>query len=82
MDTTQYDGKDGPEASLHAAGEEGKIDVVKSLLVQGINVNGRNASIHPFDNAAAKGDVDVVHFLLERGAEVDSRDMWGWLHGE
>jgi ankyrin repeat protein len=36
MDTAQYgvdgDGNDGGKASLHAAAEEGNIDVVKSLL--------------------------------------------------
>ncbi len=38
---TRDDEKDGSEASSHAAAEEGKIDVVKSLLEQCINEAGK-----------------------------------------
>jgi hypothetical protein len=83
LDTAQYgadeDGKDEGNASLHAAAEEGNIDIVKSLLERGVDINSRNADIQtPLHRAAAKGNVDVVRLLIERGAEVDSRDMWGW----
>ena len=43
LDTVQYggdeDGKDEPKTSLHAAAEEGKIDVAKSLLERGVDIN-------------------------------------------
>ena len=48
LDTAQYgadeDGKDEGKASLHAAAEEGNIDIVKSLLERGADINGRNAN--------------------------------------
>ena len=83
LDTVQYgaieDGKDKQKASLHSAAEEGNIDVVRSLLEQGIEINGRNASNQtPLDRAASKGNLDVVRFLVKRGAEVDSCDKKGW----
>jgi ankyrin repeat protein len=47
MDTGRYgvdgDGKDEGKASLLDAAEEGNIDVVKSLLDRGADINGRNA---------------------------------------
>jgi hypothetical protein len=46
LDTAQYgageDEGNGGEDSRHASAEEGNIDVVKSLLERGININGRN----------------------------------------
>jgi ankyrin repeat protein len=83
LDTAQYgadeDGENEGKASLHAAAEEGNIDIVRSLLEQGMDINGRNAKHQtPLDRAAHKGNVDVVRLLIERGAEVDSRDDLGW----
>jgi ankyrin repeat protein len=83
LDITQYcadeDGEDEGECSLHAAAEEGNIDVVKSLPERGVDINGRNAGNRtPLHRAAVKGNLDVVRLLVERGAEVDSRNSWGW----
>ncbi len=53
-------GRTGRKASLHATAEEGRIDVVKSLLERGEDVNNCNASNEletPLDRAAAKGKV-------------------------
>ena len=60
LDTAQYggdeDGNDEATASLHAAAEEGNIDVVKSLLERGADINDRNANDEtPLARAAAKG---------------------------
>ena len=81
LDTTQYSadegGNEGREDSLHAAAEEGNVDVVKSLLDRGAHINHRNADDEtPLSRAARKGNVDAVRLLIERGAEVDSRDKW------
>ena len=85
LDTAGYgadeDGKDEGKASLHAAAEDGNINVVKALLERGIDINSRNPYDHnrtPLDRAAHKGNVDLVRLLIERGAEVDARDDWGW----
>ena len=65
LDTAQYgadeDRRDEGKASLHVAAEEGDIDVVKSLLEQGVDINDLNSDkMTPLDRAAAKGKVDVV----------------------
>ncbi|KAN0105623.1 Ankyrin repeat-containing domain protein [Russula decolorans] len=83
FDAAQYgadgDEKDEENPSLHAAAEEGNMDVLKSLLVQGADINPRNESHRtPLNLAAAKGNDHVVRLLIERGAEVDSCDKWGW----
>ena len=83
IDAAQYDAgedmEDGAEASLHAAVEEGIIDIVKSLLKRGEDIDCRNTSDEtPLRIAARMGGLDIVRLLIERGAEVDSRDKWGW----
>jgi len=83
LDTVEFgaddDGKNEAKVSLHDAAEAGDIDVVKSLLEQGEDVNCLNTSNGtPLERAAYKGNVDVVRLLIERGAEVDSREKWGW----
>jgi len=55
--------------------EEENIDIVKSLLERGVDVDGRIAGNRPLLHRAAEtGNVDVVRLLIEYGAEVDSRD--------
>ena len=77
---TNKDGNNKGEASLHAAAEEGNIDVVESLLERGVDVNCCNENDETLlDTAAAEGEVDVVRLLVERGAELNSRDTkWSW----
>jgi ankyrin repeat protein len=68
LDTAQYGvdedrthRRDEGKASLHVTAEEGDIDVVKSLLEQGVDINDLNLDkMTPLDRAAAKGKVDVV----------------------
>jgi hypothetical protein len=63
--TAQYDAgedaEDGANASLHAAAEEGKFDIVESLLGLGVDDNVRNASNKtPLVKAVAAGNIDVA----------------------
>src|SRR5260370_23561256 len=82
IDTAEHgadeDAKIEVEVSLHAVAEEVHIDVLKSLLERGVDVNSRNVSGQtPLDRAAEKGKVDVVRLLIERGGEVNSRNKRG-----
>ena len=71
--------QDKKKPSLHAAAEEGNMDVLKALLEQGEDINVKNESHRtPLNLAAAKGNANVVRLLTERGAEVDSCDKRGW----
>ncbi len=81
LDMAQYgadeDWEDEESASLHPAAEEGNVDIVKSLLERGVDINGCDATNRtPLDKAACKGNIEIVRLLIERGAEVDSRDQW------
>jgi ankyrin repeat protein len=61
LDTAEYganeDGKDEGKGSLHAAAEEGNIDIMKSLLGRGMDINCRNSvNQTPLDRAALAGN--------------------------
>ena len=83
LDAAQYgadeDGKDEGKAAMHAAAEEGNIDVVKSLLERGLDVNGHDARYEaPLHRMERKGNLDAISLLVERSAKVDSHNKWGW----
>lgn len=61
---------------LHDAASHGKLDIVRWLVSQGLNVNAYNDSteIRPIDKAAANGHVDVVEFLIKSGSVLDTSD--------
>ena len=65
-------------AALFNAVLKGRMTVVKSLLVQGVNVNGQTISGKtPLMAAAYKGYSDVVQILLSNGANADAEDKSG-----
>jgi ankyrin repeat protein len=78
-DTAQDgDGKYEEMALFHGATYMGDIDVLKSLLDRGADVNIRDESHRtPLCVAAFKGNLGVARLLVERGAEVDTRDKEG-----
>ena len=76
-DTAQY-GTDRANALLHAAADDGKIDVVKWFFEHGVDFNGRDANNQtPLHGSAQNGNPHVVRLLIERGARVDLCDNWG-----
>ena len=68
--------------SLHPACRASKLDTVKLLLAQGVEVNARGFSGScpdrcggiPLVAAAAKGSLETITLLLHRGAQVDPPD--------
>jgi len=60
------------------AAVNGKIDQVKQLLWEGVDVNARNrydATALMF--AAKNGHIDICQLLIERGADVNTKDKFG-----
>jgi TonB family protein len=67
------------EAALLTAAREGRVDDVRTLLDQGLDVNARNEDDWtPLLFAAVGGHHEVVTLLLERGADVNVSNNVGW----
>ncbi|MBD3398136.1 hypothetical protein GF413_03640 [Candidatus Micrarchaeota archaeon] len=59
-----------------AAAERGNLAVVKELLAEGADVNGRNLlQQRALPCAAANGNIEVVRLLLEKGAYIEATDQ-------
>ncbi len=52
----------------------GKVDTIRELIAQGVNVNTVRDGFSPLMTAAAAGNVDVARVLLEAGANVNEKD--------
>ncbi len=66
------------EAALLSAYEHGSIDVVKSLISDGVSVNIGTAEGQPLlILAVARGDLVVLDLILDAGADVNIRDTNG-----
>lgn len=61
---------------LHMASAHGKLEIVRWLVSQGIELNGIGGmgDRRPLDEAAATGNVDVAKFLIQSGAILDTSD--------
>src|SRR6266478_3967849 len=71
-------GTDNENASLHTAAEEGKIDVVRLLIVRGADVDTRTQhQWAPIHLSANNGYLDIVKLLLERGADLHALNGQG-----
>jgi hypothetical protein len=65
-------------APLHIAALCGKVEMVRSLLEEGVEVDLRDAmNMTPIQWAASRGREDVVQLLLEEGADVTTKDSQG-----
>jgi len=59
--------------SLHDAAESGNIDVVRTLVSQGANVNAKDKDGRtPLYWAACNRNVEVIQFLVSQGANVNA----------
>ncbi|KAH9052612.1 ankyrin repeat-containing domain protein [Lactarius vividus] len=64
---------------LYTASKDGQLDVIRSLLDGGSDVNEADSSHRTALWAASgKGRLEVAKLLIERGAYVDSRTTSGW----
>ena len=65
--------------SLHTASQEGNLDVVRSLLGYGADVNGRSGRHQtPLYLASRSGEREVARLLIKCGADVNCREKEGW----
>ena len=63
---------------IHAATENGQINVVRSLLDHGSDVDERDSSRRtPLAEASRHGKLQIAKLLIERGADVNSRGATG-----
>jgi serine/threonine-protein phosphatase 6 regulatory ankyrin repeat subunit B len=66
------------EAALLSAYEHGSMDIVKSLISDGVSVNIGTAEGQPLlILVIARGDLEVLDLLLKAGADVNIRDIAG-----
>ena len=66
------------QPSIHAATENGQVDVVRSLLDHGSDVDERDSSRRTALAVASRhGKLQIAKLLIERGADVNSRGATG-----
>jgi beta-lactamase regulating signal transducer with metallopeptidase domain/ankyrin repeat protein len=67
-----------PTISLHEAAIAGLMEKVKSLVVEGADVNAMDDRLAgtPLHLAAYGGQKEVIEFLIAKGADVNARNKW------
>jgi ankyrin repeat protein len=70
---------DDGKTSLYTASEQGNLDIVRTLLIRGADVNERGPNNQtPLDVASWEGRLEVAALLIQHGANVNCRDRDGW----
>ena len=61
---------------LHDAASHGKLEIVRWLVSQGVDINAYNEANErtPLCDAAAEGHTEIVKHLIEAGASLDVSD--------
>lgn len=65
--------------TIHRAVQANSVDVVRSLLNAGVNVDTRGGVRNetPLHRAARQGMIECISYLLEQGADIEARDAVG-----
>ncbi len=58
--------------------EQGKVDVVKKLIEEGINLNLSRNGVSPLMLAASKGNTEIAEVVLQAGVNINAKDDDGW----
>jgi len=73
----RYEQKGGMNPLLFAA-REGNVEVARTLLAAGANIEAPEANgITPLLMATLNNKLELAYLLLERGAAVNAEDFWG-----
>jgi ankyrin repeat protein len=68
----------GAMTALLYAARDGRVDLARTLLDAGADVNRREANdVAPLLMAITNDHMDVARLLIERGADVNAADFWG-----
>jgi len=69
----------GGETALgYAAGQSGSVEIIKSLVMAGANVNSHTTdNVTPLHSAARAGDYDTIRYLLQHGADPTVKEWQG-----
>jgi hypothetical protein len=71
--------REAPASPLHDAARAGDLELLRRLVDEGHDVNGRDADgATPIMHAALEGQVLVCRYLIDRGADLIVRDNDGW----
>jgi uncharacterized protein len=77
-DRGSQDPTPGAMTALLYAARDGRIDIARTLVTAGVDVNQAEANkVTPLLIAIANDHLDVAKFLLEKGADVNAADYWG-----
>ena len=79
VESSDDESSDDEAPSICTASRNGKIDVVRSLLARGSDIEEKD-SLHrtPLAQALEYGQLEVAKLLIERGANVNAREPDGW----
>jgi uncharacterized protein len=68
----------GGMAPIHYAARDGRLEIVRTLLAAGADVNQREANdITPLIMAITNNHPAVAAFLIDSGADIQASDWWG-----
>lgn len=72
------DTKDNGETALIHASSNGNLDIVKSLLEQGLDINVKDSNNETaLILACIYGHFDIVKYLVEQEADINHSDIYG-----
>jgi len=69
-----------PPIALNEAAAMGDLDLVKSLIIKGADINNREEDFlkTPLHRASISGHKEVAQLLIAKGADVNAKNAWGY----